>query len=624
MRNDLYFNRNPMLVDPNAVAQEDEQNLLNSGAFEGLPPMAANAPNPTPQLPMFSQPTPELPKTNVSLAPVGDTVQSYQAEQRKASGTPAPTPEEEYAIGYPMKRYREMVARSGDLSQQLAREGGGVTPASIKSLAPSWYKSGKPPAGHSTWATGMEALGGAIGAPIEQRLKDPNRDSFSKQKDAGQLAAVRGLSTLFQHLFNRGGEQYDRNQKAAMNEAKMMHTLPGGKTATAAQLDQVNKYIQQAQHQRMSDSLEGQRQFVQKTEQAKHDPTTQEVQAMQQSLIARGVPREQVEGQSYDALVKMMGLTNTQMQAQFRAEQSDVDQQNREREIILKANVDQDQKLDDELRKEEQRRGQAAIPGIAWDNNTPPGEATVKEARNLYKFRRGMTERLDEMQAIQTRLEEKAQEWAKAHGYGENVGAAMAALGPIQAWQTLDPEVNRLVNKAVIIQRALQNFVRSDQYANLGVMQEWEDKMTKSNLPVAGTISGYLRGHGLWQGLREDVQTMWNSNLAAYGAHEMQPGEEAAPVTTVEQRKAARPARPVPARARYDPKTHQKTEEVTSSETLPTTETRGPMVSSITPSAPGMKRYKITYKGKSQTVERSPDAIAKLQKLHPDLQVEEL
>lgn len=569
---------------------------------------------------------------------IGEGTGSYIDDAKKADPAAAAeaAAQEMYATGYPMKDVNDAIKRSSGMSQRIVDEGGGMTAAKLVSAAPDWYKGGKPPTGHSGWGDAATALGGALAAGPNQRLKDPNRNPALKQRDAQKAAVATGLSTLFSNLFNRGQSDYKTNQDAALKEAQMMKSLPGSKTRAQLEYDANSKYIDQAQRAKMQDSLAGHRNFQEGQTTAELDPNDPQAVAMRESLIASGASPEEVAHLGRKALQQRMGVTNTSVQAGHRAGQEEADAKNRLNEISARADIDRNMKLDDELRKEQQRRGESAIPEIEWNNQTPPPPKDVEEARQLYKDKAGFIERIDRMRSIQDRLVQVAHKYATDHNLPGGVEQALTMLGPLNQWTKIMPEAHDLVNEASVLQTSIQNFIRSKDYSNLGVMQKWEDLKTKLMIPMAGSPTAYLRGDATWRALRNDVDKMWVDGVRAYGGHiagQQDPG--AAPgAATPEQRILDRPSRPVQGPAHYNPKTRQVESDAGAQEPVPTDTTGGLGTTGAAPVkvpgpapapapapalAAGQKMYLITKKDGTTKPKAMTPEDAKLLESHTDV-----
>jgi hypothetical protein len=644
-RNDTWLNRTSTVVDPYRRAEIADDDLLHTAGFENTSPLGRE-PNPVTQLPTVG-PEPDLSSLlaadeKLPVTPViGEGTGSYIEDAKKAEAPAQAAAEEMYATGYPMKDVQAHIKRSGDLSQKIIDEGGGMTAAKLVSAAPDWYKGGKPPGGHSGWADAATALGGALAAGPNQRLKDPNRSPLLKQRDAQQAATATGLSTLFSNLFNHGQQDYKTNQDAALKEAQMMRSVPGSKTRSQLAMDANSKYIDQAQRAKMQDSLAQNRDFNQKHVDAELDANDPQAIAWRNSLIAQGVTPEEVAGLGRKALQGTAAAHNITLSAGHHAGQEEADARNRLNEIQARADSDRNMKLDDELRKEQQRRGESAVPEIEWNNNTPPPPKDVEEARQLYKDRTGFVERIDRMRNIQERLVQVAHKYATDHNLPGGVEQALTMLGPLNQWTKIMPEAHDLVNEAGVLQTSIQNFIRSKDYSNLGVMQKWEDLKTKLMIPMAGSPTAFLRGDATWKALRNDVDKMWVDGVRSYGGHlagQQDPG--AAPgAATPEQRILDRPARPAAPIAHYNPRTRQVEQSTPegAQEPVPTDSTGGlgtapvPKVPNASPApapapapaAPkleaGQKMFKVTYKnGKTEESAIDPKIAARLATDHPD------
>jgi hypothetical protein len=563
-RNDTWLNRTATIVDPYRRAAVPDDNLLHTADFEGVDPLGRE-PNPNTQLPTVG-PEPDLSAliaadeklpTQAPAPAVGQGTGSYVEDAAKPA-TPAEI-QEMYATGYPMKDVQAHIKRSGELSQKIIDDGGGMTPSRLVSAAPDWYKQGKPPTSHGGWADAANMLGGVLAAGPNQAMKDPLRPMDLKVQDAKKAAMAGGLSTLLSNLFTHGQTDYKANQEAALKEAQMMKTLPGAKTRAQLEYEANSKYIDQAQRAKMQDSLAGHRNFQEGQVTAELDPNDPQAIAWRASLEAAGIPHEEVKDLGRKALQGTAAAHNITLQAGHTAGQKAADAANTERDIILKADTERNLHLDDELRKEQQRRGESAVPEVEWNNQTPPPPKAVEETRQLYKDKAGFTERIDRMRNIQERLVQVAHKYATDHKLPGGVEQALTMLGPLNQWTKIMPEAHDLVNEAAVLQTSIQNFIRSDSYSNLGVMQKWEDLKTKLMIPMAGSPTAFLRGDATWRALRNDVDKMWVDGVRSYGGHlagQQDPG--AAPgAATPEQRMADRPARALPPRTQYNPRTRQ-------------------------------------------------------------------
>jgi hypothetical protein len=564
-------------------------------------------------------------------APIGEGTGSYLDDAKKAN--PAM-----FSPHFTTAQWDEALANQRAANTDVASMGESAQ-SRLESAAPEWYKGGEPPKGHSGWATAANVLGGALAAPAAQRLKDPNRLAGLKQKDARQVALASGMSTLFSSLFNQGKENYDAKQAAALKEAQMMRTIPGGKSTAQIRREGADKTVEQMQRDAMQGDLAANRAFLQGQTTAELDPNDPQAVALRATLEASGVPHDELKDLGRKALQMRMGVTNTNVQAGHTAGQKAADAANTERDVILKADVARNEKFTDAIDKEKQRRGESAVPGINWRNNTPPDPKTVDEARLLYKDSAGFIDRIDRMRTIQPRIIEIARKYAREHGMGDDVGKALAAMGPVLQWtEALGPEAHALANEAAVLQTSIQNFIRSKDYSNLGVMQKWEDLKTKLMIPMAGSPTALLRGPATWDALRNDVDQMWRTGVRSYGGFldgEQDPGA-AAGAATPEQRAADRPSRPLPPRQAYNPKTRQV--EDLPDENLPpvpTDSTGGLGTTGATPQkvpgaqpapapAPkleaGQKMYKVKLKdGTTQNQPMEPAIAARFAADHPDV-----
>jgi hypothetical protein len=645
-RNDTWLNRTSTVVDPYRRAEIADDDLLHTAGFENTSPLGRE-PNPVTQLPTVG-PEPDLSSLlaadeKLPVTPViGEGTGSYIEDAKKAEAPAQAAAEEMYATGYPMKDVQAHIKRSGDLSQKIIDEGGGMTAAKLVSAAPDWYKGGKPPGGHSGWADAATALGGALAAGPNQRLKDPNRSPLLKQRDAQQAATATGLSTLFSNLFNHGQQDYKTNQDAALKEAQMMRSIPGSKTRSQLEYEANKAYIDQAQKGRGQDDVAALRKRLADEEAAKHTASDPEAITMRQQIAKLGGPAfEETAGMTREALTKMMGLYHTEQETGHHAGQEEANAQNRINEIAARADNERTAKLEDAVNKEKLRRNASAVPDIDWNNQTPPPEKDVEEARQLYKDRIGFVDRIDRMRNIQERLVQVAHKYATDHNLPGGTEQALTMLGPIQQWVNFMPEAHDLVNEAQVLQTSIQNFIRSKDYSNLGVMQKWEDLKTKLMIPMAGSPTAFLRGDATWRALRNDVDKMWTDGVHAYGGHlkgEPDPGP-APGGATPEQNAANHPARPAAPIAHYNPRTRQVEQSTPegAQEPVPTDSTGGlgtapvPKVPNASPApapapapaAPkleaGQKMFKVTYKnGKTEESAIDPKIAARLATDHPD------
>jgi len=484
-------------------------------------------------------------------APVGPAVTSYQEEIAKAAPkmfSPHFTQEEWDAAKARQKAANEEVAKTGETAESR-----------LVSAAPSWYEQKKPPPSHGGWADAANMLGGVLAAGPNQALKDPRRPMDLKVQDAKKAAMATGLSTLLSNLFTHGQTDYKANQDAALKEAQMMKTVPGGKSASQIKREGADKLMDQMHQDAVLGSLETNRKFNQEHIDAELDPNDPQAIAWRKSLIAQGIAPEEVDGLGRKALQGTAAAHNITLSAGHTAGQKTADEANKERQIVLEQKVKQDAKLDDELRAERHRRGEGFIPDVDWVNNTPPPGHAVEDVRELWKTKKGFTDRLERMQQIQTRIEQIAAKYAADHGLTGGAAEALNALGPLAKWTEKigGPEVHDLVNEATILQTSIQNFVRSKSYANLGVMQQWEDLKTRMDLPVAGSVTAYLRGPASWKALSNDVNRMFEDGVTAAGGVVRAPGK--APTDngarTPEQERAEHPAPAIPEPVQYNPRT---------------------------------------------------------------------
>jgi hypothetical protein len=560
-RNPTWFNQGQTIVDPNRVRELDEDNLLGTGGYEDVAPLQVG-PNPvrriadyeglevSPDLTAVATPTPEA-------TPAGEGTGSYIEDAQKATGTQATTPEAMFSSHYTKKQWDDANAEQ-EAANQLMTKDGGVNPSRLVNAAPSWYESKKPPPGHNTWAAASQALGGALAAPHLQSLKDPLRPAGLKQGDARSAATAQGLSTILSSLFTSGTDKYKANQDAALKEAQMQHTLPGGKSQGQIRSDIAKDRVAQMQRDRYQDDLETNRQFVRKIKLADRDPNDPQAQAIAAQLEAAGVPPAEIQNMTFEMAKVRQGQINSGIQARDRAGADTAKQQNTERNLILEADIKRNTDIDKEIRAAESDRNRAYVPGVRWVNNTPQGEKSVQETRQLYKDTKGFVDRIDRVRAIQPRIEAIARQYARDHGLGDDVGKALAMMGPVTRWtNTFGPEAKALANEAVILQTAIQNFIRSESYSNLGVMQKWEDLKTKAIEPLAGDPTAFLRGEEMWKALRNDVDKNWVDGVHAYGGLLEGDADPGAPpgARTPEQQRDATPRPVVPPRASYDPTT---------------------------------------------------------------------
>jgi len=567
-------------------------------------------------------------------APVGQTVTSYQEEAAKA----AP---KMFSSHFTQDEWDAAKARQRAATDDVARLGE-TAESRLVSAAPDWYKAGKPPASHGGWADAANMLGGVLAAGPNQALKDPRRPMDLKAQDARKVAMAGGLSTLLSNLFTRGQTDYKAQQDAALKEAQMMRTIPGGKSASQIKREGADKTIEQMQRDAALDDVAKKRKYDQDRLDAELNPDDPQAIAWRAALEANNIPHEQVKDLGRKALQALAATYNINLSAGHTAGQKVADTANKRSEIILEADVKRNADIDKSIREAEGDRARAFIPGVKWVNNSPPPAHTVEEARQLYKDTAGFKDRLDRMRQIQPRIVEIARKYAHDHGFGDDVGKALAMMGPVTQWTDLfGPEAHELANEAAVLQTSIQNFIRSPSYSNLGVMQKWEDLKTKLMVPMAGSPTGFLRGDALWKSLSNDVDRMWKDGVRAYGGFLDGETPPAAPVgaKTPEQQRDATPTRPTPPIVEYDPRT--RTQKVATSagasEPVPTDTTGGlapqapvPKVPGATPApaptptAPkleaGQKMYKVTRKnGKVEEKPMDPKVAAALVQDHPEI-----
>lgn len=493
------------------------------------------------------------------LAPVQAPEPVAPIKVGEGTGSYIKTPEASpkmYSRSVSEDQVKDWLRQRDALTGQVTTEGGGEKASRLISAAPEWYKGGAPPKGHQMWSDVMNTLGSAAAAPAAQRLKDPNRLASAKQGDARKVALAGGMSTLFSNLFNQGKQNYDTQQAAALKEAQMMKTLPGGKTASQLKLDAINKQLQFAHDEASLDSLQGQRNFNQGQVTALHDPNDPEA-VTQRGILKTEFGIDLPPTTSREIVNKTLAMLRAKKEAEYKGGQSEADAINKERQARIEADIKAQANLTENVIKAEQKRNESAVPGMVWNNNTPPGETeTIKDARQLYRDSQGFMNTLNRMRALQPVIEKAAREYARKNGFGDNIGGALAAMGPITRWTNLlGPEAQAAANEAVILQTSIGNYFRGPNYSNLGVPQKWEELKTNTMIPLAGDPSAWLRGEQMWKALHDDVQRRWVEGVHAFGAHlpdEPEPGLPAG-AKTPEMQQAERPSAPAQPRARFTP-----------------------------------------------------------------------
>jgi hypothetical protein len=629
-RNDTWLNRTSTVVDPYRRAEIADDDLLHTAGFENTSPLGRE-PNPVTQLPTVG-PEPDLSSLlaadeKLPVTPViGEGTGSYIEDAKKAEAPAQAVAEaaapKMFSPHYTMDQWNKAIADQQAATAGVAQNGE-TAQSRLVSAAPDWYKGGKPPGGHSGWADAATALGGALAAGPNQRLKDPNRSPLLKQRDAQQAATATGLSTLFSNLFNHGQQDYKTNQDAALKEAQMQRSLPGGKTTSQIKLEGANKTIEQMQRDGMLGDLAGHRSFQEGIEKAKHDVNNPEVQAMIQTLVkaGRGTP-EELAGLTYDGLVHLISTLNQRNSADAVAANAEAGAINSERKAALEHGYKTQEQYDKEQQEENRRRDESGIPGIEW-NGAPPSRQVVDKMRETSAKATTFINRLDRMTQIQKELNDLGVGWH----------------GPINEWLG-NPKVKELQNEAARLQDAIGFAIRSADYGNFGVPQQWEALKVAAMAPQAGTPTGYLRGAESWKAISDDVKRMWADHVHYSNAHF--PGEKGHEVTVSGDRPA--PEAPhAPARAAVHGGKVVQTDEMPATGATPQLPGATPPnaadqakidtakgragapapAPTPAPAAPkleaGQKMYKVTYKtGKTEESAIDPKIAARLATDHPD------
>lgn len=377
---------------------------------------------------------------------------------------------------------------------------------------PDWYKRyadgfDAPPV-VSTGAAAAQAGVGAAADAAKAKADYYERAGFKPDFVAGQhkKAGMLGVgSQVLGALLGGQSAQFDQQQKRAALEAQMATAGKGsgnqGMTPNEI-LGGMNYFKTKLRNEQL-----WQKQVDEAKETfAKADPNSPESRSAQQVLVQAGMLKPEQAGQFNATQLKEGKTALMQRESEdFRAEEFDRQQDRQENQTLGKEEREQLARVDEEQRKEEQRRQESFVPGWAWANDTPPSTAEVSKARQAVSDRDLMIKGSDELQQIQDKLEE-------ANGLAAAAGTTVLRyLGDDESKELLS-RGKRLTHEMNIAARRL---------GAMGVPQLFEQQMVEAVNPNAGDIGTLFKGKSDWRSTGDFYRNETGKQLKTlYGIYE--------------------------------------------------------------------------------------------------------
>lgn len=366
------------------------------------------------------------------------------------------------------------------------------------STAPDWYKEKKyeGPPGSNDWAKALIGMGsGMISGPAQAGLDNPLRPFSQKQTDAKQVALGNGLDALLGGLVGGKRKQYDDDLEAAQKQSSMNKLSHSGSTGALSELNNATKMLGILNQSRSIDSVEKNRSLAQAREAELHNQNSPELVAAKKLLVAKGMATpEELEGQTLATLQKQYGLINTSESEAGKNARQEAGAVNDRSKIAVQKNAESEAKAEAKRNEDLQREAQAHVgDDVEWKGGLPPDEATQRKAREIYGAKKFGIQALDRMTQIQQELE------GMSRGY---TGTVDEWLGRV-AGTPEAAKAQELVAEAAQIQNFLT--IEARKISNMGVPQEWEQRLVASLNPRAGSLIGYLKGNANWQALKKSL-----------------------------------------------------------------------------------------------------------------------
>lgn len=376
----------------------------------------------------------------------------------------------------------------------------------LVSTAPSWYQGGPPPK-HSWAADLVKALGGAMAAQSQAAMQNPLRPLDMKMEDARNGALASGLSGLLGGALDKKRQQYDENLDAARAEASMTHPMQL-KSGKDVQIENAKALLNFAHQERLQESLDKMRDANEARLADLNDPNSPSVKAAEAALVAQGIAKQEdfPEGMTLAMLQKQYPMFNAAFQQQGRATQHEVDDYNMERRRIMASNLSKQEKVQQLANLDRQHAAQSYVDDdVVWKGGNAPDSHAVNVVRKVQATKNTMLRQLGEMQQIQDELNQMG------HGF---TGTFDEWLGRFEGTpegtraQQLITQARQISNELMVEQR--------DRF-DMGVPQEWEQKLVRSLVPQAGSLAGWLKGSFEWSALAQEIDRQAYNKIRSYG-----------------------------------------------------------------------------------------------------------
>lgn len=414
---------------------------------------------------------------------------------------------------------------------QANKGGDGMTSkTAVINAAPAWYKSEAPP-GKSPWGDVARTLGGAAAQTAQAGKDDPLRRHELKSKDAGRALLAQGLGSLLGGVLDKPQADYKTNQDAALKEAQMVKL---GRDSAGSRLSNGVGLMRLLQTDDTNKRLEGAEQSKQARLQAENDPDSDVTRTFRQSLISNGVTPDQLEGLTYNDMVKNKAFFQQGKNIEARGAMAQVDRDEKARIGVEKKNMDVTAADAAVRQKQAVEKDQSDIPGLTRISSAAAPEAARKEAAEFASSYDTIERGSKELAALQNKLR---QQRGLDYAAGRNF---MQYFGTDDGKQDL--------TRAAQLQQEVVTALRLAR--KMGAPQEYELKLLNELVPTPGGLEAWSKGNGNYDALGSLVKqsTREKINRLGYGF----------PDETIQKRadsdKIEAPQFDVPTRTQFDPK----------------------------------------------------------------------